>query len=536
MALPPTTMETATNTDFVIVQKQINVIDIAPFKAQAGQIFLFGGAVHGIGNSQRADFGQGVGITNYTLASLQVEGILVPQKYFGGVYLNGALLTADPAGANFSGLTTPPPPPQVNGPAPQANVTITNVAQELSSAELAAGVTQADVIVNGAINALFANVTIVSAHDINVTNTGSVDAFNQTFQSANNLTLDEVSTYTSGDPSSQLLGTPANGELVLDGSQTSADAQITSYEDTQQQNPQFISQSITIDSGYVDLNGNLIAGQANQTLTMNADIAAQIKQFITDGDASPQLLSFANTTPAQEANNSGASYNSYGDFLAFWDPATQSIDIQPVSTAGGTITIQGHINSTSTATIYAFGYYGNINITNNTAYNLTVQGVDVSQRGQGLVTITDENQTLSLNSPYVLQTKYLSTSTGGMSVSTNYIDLSTGQLAGTGTVALAPTLALTGSISGNTLTVSSVTLNGQAISGFALGAGDVLSGPGIAAGTTITGFTGGTYGGAGTYTLSNSATVASEVISVSNASVFTLSRKGCATTSRSNGH
>lgn len=71
---------------------------------------------------------------------------------------------------------------------------------------------------------------------------------------------------------------------------------------------------------------------------------------------------------------------------------------------------------------------------------------------------------------------------------------------GTTSAALS-TETFTGSISGTTLTVTSVT-------GGALTGGEILSGAGIAAGTTIVGQTSGTAGGAGVYTVSTSQTVA----------------------------
>jgi autotransporter-associated beta strand protein len=66
----------------------------------------------------------------------------------------------------------------------------------------------------------------------------------------------------------------------------------------------------------------------------------------------------------------------------------------------------------------------------------------------------------------------------------------------------------TGSISGTTLTVT-------AIPSGALSVGQVITGSGVAAGTTIQSLGTGT-GGTGTYTLNNSQTVASETLSVSN--------------------
>ncbi len=71
-------------------------------------------------------------------------------------------------------------------------------------------------------------------------------------------------------------------------------------------------------------------------------------------------------------------------------------------------------------------------------------------------------------------------------------------------IQIAPQASITGSISGTTLTVTEAT-------GAPLQVGSVLSGSGLAANTTITALGSGT-GGLGTYTVSNSQTVASEAM------------------------
>lgn len=79
--------------------------------------------------------------------------------------------------------------------------------------------------------------------------------------------------------------------------------------------------------------------------------------------------------------------------------------------------------------------------------------------------------------------------------------------------AAAPT-AVTGSISGTTLTVSAVTTGTLAV-------GQTIAGTGVTAGTSITAFGTGT-GGVGTYTVSASQTVASTTISVLSTAVTSL--------------
>ena len=66
---------------------------------------------------------------------------------------------------------------------------------------------------------------------------------------------------------------------------------------------------------------------------------------------------------------------------------------------------------------------------------------------------------------------------------------------------------ITGTISGNTLTVTAVSAGSLAV-------GDTVTGANIALNTTITGFVSGTNGGTGTYTLSTTNTVSPESITV----------------------
>ena len=77
---------------------------------------------------------------------------------------------------------------------------------------------------------------------------------------------------------------------------------------------------------------------------------------------------------------------------------------------------------------------------------------------------------------------------------------------------------ITASISGTTLTVTAVTSNPISI-------GQAVSGTGISANTTITGFLTGT-GGTGTYTVSNSQTVASEAMQVNDVNAAPLLANG----------
>ena len=430
----------------VVVEKTLQVIDIAPIRAQAGQIYLFADQVQG-GGVLDAPTDVHVTITNSTLATLQIEGITIPQN-IGGIYLNGSLLSqgsvsadnsainasnASTAGranafakgisgapqeaigvAAFSSITLAPPPAAPKGvsDAPAA-IVIQNIAQPLTGDQIAAGVQQPDIIINGSIYAPYATLTVTSNNNIDISPTAQITDDGTTLTAKNNITIDQAVEQVTGDPASLLTNySPANGTSAL------SSTTINNYQNSPiGALPRIHSQTITISSEYVDVNGNIQAGDAAPTLTINpADVAAQIKSIRDQGLATLQLLSLP------------SSANPFGEFLVFFNPVDSSIVVQPIIEGGGVITIQGHMSSTAHSSISAFGYFGNVTINNNTLYKLVVQGIDASQKGAGIVNITDFNFT-DQQGDY-RQVKYLTglDSQGAPIVysQTNYVNPTTG--------------------------------------------------------------------------------------------------------------
>ena len=461
---------------FVVTQRTVQVIDIPAFRAQAGQINIYGDQVEG-GGSLNAPTTANVTITNFTAASLKVDGITIPQL-LGGVFVNGALVTEaldysslpaaqqanpnaqqiaaatqaaevkanaalntannnaanqdneDPpssqfpasAGvAHFSTITIAPPPAP---PAPHQK----GNAQILIDNEVPPNVPMtangnlpnpSDVIIDGNIDALTADLTVIDK-------TGSIDitaplirVHGEFISAKNNLTFNEISFFTSGDPASQLLstelGTPASLQAI-------GATQIANYLAAPPQTNDD-AETIEITAETVDLNGAIQAGDANQTLNIDQTTALtnEIATIKARGETGLVALSSVSTT----------------DFIVYYNTATNSLEVNNVVVSGGIITIKGAIYSTSQAQLNAFGYYGNVTINNTTNYNLIVNKIDVSNPGSGIIDITDLNQTYQQNGSqfldsnghsYALETKYLSQQTGGMDISTQYIDPLTGNI------------------------------------------------------------------------------------------------------------
>ena len=179
------------------------------------------------------------------------------------------------------------------------------------------------------------------------------------------------------------------------------------------------AQTITIDAEYVDINGNITAGQADPTLNItDADIDAQIATIRSEGLTTPQILTLSS------ANNLA------NEFTVEYDPGTNSVEVQPVTLGGGAVIINGHISSTAKASINAFGYYGNATINNLTSYNLIVDGVNASAEGAGIVKITDLNQT---SNGSALQDSYITQKGGGYLLEQNWVSPTTGAVVVEGT-------------------------------------------------------------------------------------------------------
>ena len=270
-----------------------------------------------------------------------------------------------------------------------------------------------DIIIDGNITALDA--------DLHVTdNTGSIDITapiiqvdNEYITAKDNLTFDEINFFASGDPAAQLLaselGTPNSLNPI-------SQSQIRAYESA----PPQVSddaQTIEINAEVVDLNGALVAGDATQTLTITQTTALtnEIAEIQKEGLTGLVALNSVSTNDLHRL--------------------LQHRRQQPRSRqhCGGRRRHRhtGAVYSTSQASLNAFGYYGSINITNTTNYNLIVNKLDVSTPGAGVINITDLNKrrpTDRAASSTRWRRQYQSEQTGGMKIATQYVDPLTGNI------------------------------------------------------------------------------------------------------------
>ncbi|MCL2344587.1 MAG: hypothetical protein FWC58_01880, partial [Desulfobulbus sp.] len=133
-------------------------------------------------------------------------------------------------------------------------------------------------------------------------------------------------------------------------------------------------------------------------LTLNID--GKIQSGITD--AYIRITSaFApgnKNAPLQDANgkavtgvyySADGSLKSYGAITGYFDYATQSIIIDPVRLAGGSITLTGQIISVGNGDLIVANGYPSVYIDNQTSYALVVNAIDVSTYRKGSITIVD---------------------------------------------------------------------------------------------------------------------------------------------------
>ena len=133
--------------------------------------------------------------------------------------------------------------------------------------------------------------------------------------------------------------------------------------------------SIFIDAEYVNINGIIESGRADYDLTIEGSTTeAEIAAINASGATGVIALDSASTD----------------DFIVRYDTANDRIVVEELRVSGGFVDITGHILNTANGEIRALGAYANVNITNDTIYDVVVRRLDVSQRGVGTIVLKDK--------------------------------------------------------------------------------------------------------------------------------------------------
>ena len=459
----------SSNSMFEPIFKSVQMIDIAPIVAQAGQIDIRADQLQGNGVFD-APTDISVSIVNHSIASLNIHGITIPQLT-GGLYLNGAKL-GDPLAtdvkknandaintsnksqadtdnntpmakdsdnhalavvgvANFTFLNStlvPSSDPDAATLAPGQPQDVDPIITLLEDATQDPAAPPPEVDITGDVVAIEAHLFITTPGDINI-QTKTVDVSKTFFKAAHSITISQVVLPVSGDPAGQIPGASTSLNSLVGSTvstpfpsfpwfsintpipsdtQSSVDV-ITNYEKAQQQTV-FHAEVITLEGEFVNINGLVQAGSEDNTLNIDQRAVDEIAQLKSEGKSRPTKLTSVSTD----------------QFTVVWDPTVDQGDelqINDVRVAGGQISIKGKLFSTSQGELNALGNFGNITINNSTNYDLLVHNVDASQKGAGIIQIIDLNKTVVRNgTTYDQETTYQATSPTAMSMQTQYIN------------------------------------------------------------------------------------------------------------------
>jgi uncharacterized repeat protein (TIGR01451 family) len=141
--------------------------------------------------------------------------------------------------------------------------------------------------------------------------------------------------------------------------------------------------SVFIAARELNINGKIQAGAEKQQLIIDDEIKSQIKRY---EDSKIVTTSFEDCPL----------YNISSNIKAFWDPVAKKIVVKTINASGGNIFMAGQIMSTikdaagnSSGVIEALDGFSNINIVNNSDYEIEFNDIQVGQDFEGKIRITD---------------------------------------------------------------------------------------------------------------------------------------------------
>ncbi|NCC75650.1 MAG: calcium-binding protein, partial [Clostridia bacterium] len=151
--------------------------------------------------------------------------------------------------------------------------------------------------------------------------------------------------------------------------------------------------NIFIAARYLNINGLIEAGHANQSITLGDAIALKIATYKARGTLTRSYLDYP---LIQQAN-----------LKFYYDPVNDRILLDDVDVYGGYIELFGQILNTGTGKIVALDGFGTINVDNQTGYSLTLQSLNTGVGSHGTVKITDTSKKTTIGGvDYFLATLY----------------------------------------------------------------------------------------------------------------------------------
>ncbi|WP_425350937.1 beta strand repeat-containing protein, partial [Methylobacterium aquaticum] len=372
------------------LQKERPAVTIGRFTAGAGRINIVAGQLVGAG-SLDAQSDTKVEINNYSSATLTIGGITMPESN-GGTFYNGQNVTrsevlADKlkAIADENALLSPSlSADAVNfGVLTSGGVVSPNTASQITLSNWLGATAVNNTLVPaptlniaGDIIAVNANLytTTVGGGDLVIG--GMIRVKNSFTDVGGSVTIKDQTIYAiGGNPYGIVAGAITGGDpnAIVDAGNA---ATVLGALQSAPQGSIIASGDIVINAQYLDVRGLIQSGRDAFTINIlkNSDVAAEIEQIRRDPSRSNVIQSLTKD-----------------GYSAVFDRQNNRIVINEIASTGGKVTLTGTIVNTSPnkGAIRALGGYASVTVNNELDYDVVVSRIDVSQRGTGIIDITD---------------------------------------------------------------------------------------------------------------------------------------------------
>ena len=370
--------ELAPDGSFLPIESEVMTVNVPLLRAQAGVIDVRADALTGAGAGTIDGPGDAnVKILNHTPAQLNILGINIPQSN-GGLYLNGqATSTAAEVNAinidgyksaKFKSIT-----PHGSSNSPQIHV------ENTFNASTYTGTYDGDAI-------SYANPNIVVKEEVNNLSGGwtaknkkgdilykaSVNAADFVTIAGGSVFVDGATNFTAGGD--------IYGRLIADSDNNSSAKGINAFTDltpvTKGNSSSIVlGDTVYIDAEFINVAGVIQSGKESHDLTIPEWWSVYIPLFV--GRSGTRFFNMPSIHP---------------DFDIQYDRVQDRLLVKELRTSGGKVTLKGHILSTGAGEIKVRDGYADVNIKNLSRYDIELETIDASRRGQGSLLLIDKAQ------------------------------------------------------------------------------------------------------------------------------------------------
>ena len=406
---------------FLPVEEQYAItVTVDPVFAEAGIIDIRGDQLQGAGSFD-APSDASITITNDTPAFLVIGGMEIPESN-GGLFLNGeevSAIDADPTLAeinaaieeenrdnrdddNDQNLGSRDNGDQVAGDANFTSITPTGTTSpptilvENTYNILDTGLSDLppwpDLTIDGDVYAPRATATFTTytSGKGDIVLNGNITVFELIQSAGGSLFINQpegTSFSAAGEPASKWLDSTGGNALTgrdgilqaeVPGSNSSA---VTNFLNELPTEISIQATRISITAEYININGIVQSGRPNYELTLGNAVADEITTRLGRGETG--LFSLDELSGEE--------------FLVRFDATNRAIQIEELFVEGGFIDLEGNISNTRNGELRVLSGYADIDITNDTDYDLIIKRIDASRRGTGKLIIKDKFKTDSAN-------------------------------------------------------------------------------------------------------------------------------------------